>query len=303
MTTQTEEGKGLRFDAGKIRFDLLHPVGLTGAARVMTKGAKKYAERNWEAGMKWSKVIPSAFRHLIAILRGEDYDYDPNCPDCKKGTPGGDVNDWYCKVHTGELHADLLQINAHFLSSYYKIYPQGDDRIKPFNRRKRIGLDIDDVLAHWVTPFVEAVSNLKGYAVPVPESWYFNFVEHQRELVAAGLDYNDFMLNLPVKTQPSDIPFEPACYITNRSNPDVPVEIAQKWLAKNGFPQVPVIQASDKVAAAKDMKLDIFVDDRFDTFVKMNEAGILCYLFDAPHNRRHEVGHLRIKSLKDIPFS
>jgi len=28
--------------------------------------------------------------------------------------------------------------------------------------------------------------------------------------------------------------------------------------------------------------------------------GILCYLMDAPHNRRYEVGHKRIKHLKDL---
>lgn len=290
------EHKGLRFNEGKIRFDLIHPVGQLGLARVLTKGSRKYAPRNWEKGMAWSDVLPSAKRHLEAIMRGEDYDYDANCEACQKGTPGGDINDWYCEVHTGELHADLLQTNAHFLSSYYKIYPQGDDRPHRYLAPKRIGLDIDDVLAEWVVPF----TNLVG--VPVPESWYFGFRDHVTRLLSEGFDYYQFMLNLPVKTKPQDIPFEPTCYITNRSNPDVPVEIASDWIRRNGFPQVKVIQTTDKVAAAKEMKLDVFVDDKFETFVEMNKAGILCYLYDAPHNRKHDVGFKRIKSLKEIPL-
>jgi hypothetical protein len=295
MAEKKEEG--LRFNTGKIRYDLIHPVGQEGLARVLTKGAKKYAPKNWEKGMSWSdKLIPSMNRHFEAIKAGEDYDFDPNCEACQKGTPGGDINDWYCTNHTGELHADLLQTNAHFLSSYYKIYPEGDDRTHNYLATKRIGLDIDDVLAEWVKPFTELAE------VPTPESWYFGFPSLVEKIRSKGVDYFEFMSNLPVKTKASDIPFEPVCYITNRSNPDVPVEIAEQWLIKNGYPQVPVIQTKDKVAAAKEMNLDIFVDDRFETFKQMTKAGILCYLFDAPHNRRYNVGHKRIKSLKDVPL-
>ena len=50
----------------------------------------------------------------------------------------------------------------------------------------------------------------------------------------------------------------------------------------------------------KDLDIDIFVDDRFDNFVELNKAGICCYLFDAPHNRRYDVGYKRIKSLKEL---
>lgn len=28
--------------------------------------------------------------------------------------------------------------------------------------------------------------------------------------------------------------------------------------------------------------------------------GILCYLMDAPHNRRYNVGHKRLRSLKEL---
>lgn len=62
-----EQDKGLRFNEGKTRYDLVPAFAQEQYARVLTKGAQKYAERNWERGMKWSKVIASLERHLAAI--------------------------------------------------------------------------------------------------------------------------------------------------------------------------------------------------------------------------------------------
>jgi uncharacterized HAD superfamily protein len=57
-----------------------------------------------------------------------------------------------------------------------------------------------------------------------------------------------------------------------------------------------------KIDVAKESGIDIFVDDRFENFVELNNAGICCYLFDSPHNRRYDVGHKRIKSLSELKF-
>ena len=43
-----------------------------------------------------------------------------------------------------------------------------------------------------------------------------------------------------------------------------------------------------------------FVDDKFENFVELNKNGICCFLMDAPHNQRYDVGHKRIKSLKEL---
>ena len=196
---------------------------------------------------------------------------------------------------TGELHIDHLQCNAHFLSAYYKIFPQGDDRPHRYLNVPRIGLDIDDVLADWLGSFCE------HNKMELPASWYFH-----RDLTGAfeamkqsGIDIDDWMSNLPVKTNPNDIPFEPAAYITARTH--TPKWVAEKWLDKNKFPSAPVYQVpGNKVQAAKDAKVDIFVDDRYENFVELNNAGICCYLFDAPHNQRYNVGYKRIKSLKEL---
>lgn len=261
--------KGLRYNQGKLRYDLIHPVAEKGLVQVLTKGSQKYAERNWEKGMKWSNIISSLKRHIAAIEAGEDYDKE-----------------------TGLLHADHVQCNAHFLSAYYKIYPEGDDRPHKYLKPKRIGLDIDDVLAEWCPTFSKLAN------IDIPKNWNFGFPKLVAKMIEDGMDYQEVIENLPMKTRPEDIPFEPVVYITHRNH--TPVEVAERWIAKNGYAQAPVVQTENKIQACIDHKVDIFVDDKYDTFVQMNKAGICCFLFDAPHNHRYDVGHKRIYSLKEL---
>lgn len=285
-----DKHKGLRFNNGKIRYDLLHPIATEGVARVMTKGSLKYSERNWERGMKWSNVLASMKRHTAAFEKGIDYDIDPKCPDCQRSTP----DNWVCKNHTGELHVDLIQTNAHFLSAYYKIYPQGDDRPHKYLNTPKIGLDIDEVLCDWVGDWT------KKYEMNMPSTWWFD-----SELLAKFGDMrvkgelDDFYLALKPLIKPEDIPFEPHCYITSRP---VSSEITERWLSLWGFPARPVFTTSDKVGVAKEQGIDIFVDDNFTNFTNLNNAGICCFLMDARHNQRYDVGYKRIKSLGDLTY-
>jgi len=69
---QSEEG--LRFNAGKIRIDLIPWEWLYALAHLLTLGSIKYAPRNWEKGLSWSDTMASLKRHLVAWERGEDYD-------------------------------------------------------------------------------------------------------------------------------------------------------------------------------------------------------------------------------------
>ncbi len=71
--------EGVRFDEGKLRFDLLPPDGITELARVYTVGAAKYADRNWEKGMAWSRVLGSLFRHTFKFMMGETHDQETGC--------------------------------------------------------------------------------------------------------------------------------------------------------------------------------------------------------------------------------
>ena len=45
--------EGQKFDTDKLRYELLPPELLEETARVLTFGAVKYADRNWELGMNY----------------------------------------------------------------------------------------------------------------------------------------------------------------------------------------------------------------------------------------------------------
>jgi hypothetical protein len=267
---KTKIGKGLRFNSNKLRYDLIHPEAEKGMVQVMTKGAQKYAERNWELGMSWTTVIASLKRHMAAIERGEDYDPE-----------------------TGELHIDHVQCNAHFLSAYYRIFPQGDDRPHNYLSRPKIGLDIDEVICDFVGGCIERFPEMQDRSV----FWNDHNIDRNWNSIK---DDKDFWMNLKPRISHDDLGFEPHCYITSRT---VPTELTKAWLDMHGFPSVPIYTVGfneSKVEVAKTSGIDIFVDDRFENFVELNRAGICCFLFDAPHNHRYDVGYKRLFNLKDL---
>jgi Domain of unknown function (DUF5664) len=65
---------GVKHDQGKLPFDLIPPELLTAVADILQFGAKKYAPRNWEAGMDWSRVFAALQRHMWAFWGGENLD-------------------------------------------------------------------------------------------------------------------------------------------------------------------------------------------------------------------------------------
>jgi 5'(3')-deoxyribonucleotidase len=262
--------EGLRYDGGKISHDLLPAHAINELAKVLTFGAKKYAPNNWMKGMKWSRIIGPMKRHLNAIERGEDYDPE-----------------------TGLLHAAHVMCNAAFLTEYYKIHPQGDDRPAFVKPKPRVGIDIDDVLADFLTKYCER------YELEKPSAWMFDnkWSERYEEII------NDphFYLSLKPIILPSELPFEPTVYITSRD--ERLREKTERWLFDIwGYPQAPVVFTKDKLPEAWKYELDIFIDDKYDTFHRLNHNGMFCYLFDASHNQRYSVGHRRInkETIKNI---
>lgn len=272
-----------RYNGGKLRYELIPHNALADLAEVYTKGAEKYTlyddngniiddgSDNWRKGQSWREVMASVKRHIQAWEAGEDKDPDP-----KMGT----------------LHLANAAWGLFTLLEYYRIYPQGDNRNHMYLNMPKIGLDIDEVLADWVGHWT------KHHGQEVPETW--NFDRNIKAKFNLLRDDKQFWLSIPVKTQPSDIPFEPHCYITSRS---IPKEWTQEWLDNAGFPTMPVHCVpfgESKIQVALDSGIDWFVDDRYENFVELNRAGICTFLFDAPHNRRYNVGHKRISSLKDL---
>ena len=65
---------GRKDDGGKLPMHLLPPELLTEVSAVLDFGAKKYAPRNWEKGIVYSRVFSATMRHLWAWWRGEDRD-------------------------------------------------------------------------------------------------------------------------------------------------------------------------------------------------------------------------------------
>lgn len=71
------EGTGYKLDEGKLRYDLIPPEFLEGTAEILTYGAKKYAPRQWEGGMAWSRPYGALLRHLFAWWNPFEPDTDP----------------------------------------------------------------------------------------------------------------------------------------------------------------------------------------------------------------------------------
>lgn len=172
-------GGGMRHNEGKLRFDLLQPLATEDLTKVMTKGALKYAERNWEKGMNWSTVLASLKRHISEFEKAQDYDSE-----------------------TGLLHISHAAANIHFLNAYYYIYPQGDDRPKRWKDLPKIGLDIDEVLANWVGPWRE-----KFGIENVPNSWFFDReIKNRFETLAKNGELDEFYMGLPTLIKSVDLP-------------------------------------------------------------------------------------------------
>lgn len=285
--------KARRYNRGKIRYDLIPPKFTRELAKVYTMGAEKYTivnedgsiddgANNWMKGMSWKDTLAAVKRHLEKFQEGEDYDYDYPQEILEQYGPS--------------LHLANAAWGISVLTAYYNIAPHFDDRKHYYLNPLKIGLDIDDVLADWLGSFCKITKT------SIPDSWKFhrNLSGVFEQMEKDGVNIEEWMENLPTLSPPSDIPFEPIAYITSRSH--VPVEIAEKWLDKNKYPAAPVIQTygESKVKAIKEMGIQIFVDDNYDNFVEINNAGICCYLFDRPHNKRYNVGYKRIYNIKDI---
>lgn len=94
---------GLKFDQDKPPLDLLPMEALIQVADVLKDGAIKYGRNNWQKGMRWTRLLGGALRHLFAWGKGEDTDPE-----------------------TGRSHLAHAACCVLFLISY-QTYQKGDD--------------------------------------------------------------------------------------------------------------------------------------------------------------------------------
>ena len=66
--------EAIKHDSEKPRWELLPYDALEEVVKVLTVGAKKYDDRNWEKGFVWSRLFGALMRHARAWFQGEDKD-------------------------------------------------------------------------------------------------------------------------------------------------------------------------------------------------------------------------------------
>lgn len=71
---------GVKFDAGKIRMDLVPQDAIMAIAAVFTYGAIKYDDWNWAKGMRDGRIDAAYERHRAAYLLGEELDDESGLP-------------------------------------------------------------------------------------------------------------------------------------------------------------------------------------------------------------------------------
>jgi len=70
--------EGKKDDSSKLRHDLLPVPVLEEVSKVLTFGASKYGDRNWEAGISFSRVYAACLRHLFSWWSRESRDKETN---------------------------------------------------------------------------------------------------------------------------------------------------------------------------------------------------------------------------------
>lgn len=165
------------------------------------------------------------------------------------------------------------------------------------NSYNNIGLDIDGVLADFTRGWNRIYPDVS--AMPDCYNYDPNMGKRFKAMKAAGT-LDGFFLGLEPLFDPSNLPFEPKGYVTARP---IDTAVTELWLKRNDFPNAKVITipwGASKVDAMREAGIEIFIDDFYDNFKDLNDAGIITYLYSAPWNTMHDVGDMRLNSLKDL---
>jgi hypothetical protein len=115
-----DEQRSLRFNDGKLRWDLVDWTSLEEMVKVLEAGAIKYAPDNWKKGLHREETLESLQRHLIALFKKEELD-----PDLTTLT-GQDIH-----------HMGNIMCNAMFYLYHHRNNSFTKERNNPFKNEKR----------------------------------------------------------------------------------------------------------------------------------------------------------------------
>jgi hypothetical protein len=108
--------EGVKYDDGKIRWDLLPIHPLYELAFVYTVGARKYEDDNWRKGMDYRKMVRAIWNHLTKWLAGHERDADD-----------------------GQHHLASVAWSAFTLMEYERLAKENPDFADAFDKRVEIG--------------------------------------------------------------------------------------------------------------------------------------------------------------------
>ena len=106
-TTTAISGVADKFDDGKLPIHLITPEMIDALSNRLAFGAKKYAPRNWEQGIVYSRCFAAAMRHMWAWQGGEDFDPDPDAPHAASHLDAAFINIGFLVTFNKRGRADL----------------------------------------------------------------------------------------------------------------------------------------------------------------------------------------------------
>jgi hypothetical protein len=119
---------GVKYDQDKVAWHLIPWQAVRAVAWILTGGAVKYADRNWEKGMLYSRLFRAAQSHLNDFWHGKDTNEED-----------------FGMLHVAHAACCVLML-LHF-ALFYRRYAPFDDR--PLDHRTPdVDLDYKDHMAH-----------------------------------------------------------------------------------------------------------------------------------------------------------
>lgn len=146
---------GVKADEGKVRMDLIPPEALFALASVLTVGAIKYTDRNWEKGMQWGRVFAAMMRHMWCWWGGKG--------PTNKSFLFGDLDDETNYSHLWHALCCLV-----FLLTYEARGVGTDDRFKDPNPGEEMADKVAPLPSIHHTPYTPGTRQAK---MQLPEGW------------------------------------------------------------------------------------------------------------------------------------